>query len=106
MSAPEQTPSAWCTRCWQRVGQAHSRDCDTAGVVTLADTKMSRRHGVKAGDRVRVIHFDIQTYDDNLTVPSGTEGTVRDIDDGETIHVQWDNGAQLGLLPEDQWERA
>lgn len=30
-------------------------------------------------------------------VPSGTRGTVIDVDDMATIHVAWDNGSGLGL---------
>ena len=33
-------------------------------------------------------------------VPSGTEGTVDFIDDGCNIHMKWDNGRALALLPD------
>ena len=61
-----------------------------------------------SGDRVRLIRFstDNTPYDDNKLVPPGTEGTVTDTDDAGTIHVQWDNGRNLGLLPVDEWELA
>jgi hypothetical protein len=43
--------------------------------------------------------------DANLLVPPGTEGTVLSVDAGGTVHVQWDNGRQLGLVPDaDEWE--
>jgi hypothetical protein len=48
---------------------------------------------------IRDANGDVLTIDDNVTVPPGTEGTVRSIDDGGTLHVGWDNGARLGLLP-------
>lgn len=32
-------------------------------------------------------------------VPAGTRGTVRVVDDMGTIHMQWDNGRSLGLIP-------
>lgn len=32
-------------------------------------------------------------------VPSGTEGVIRKIDDIGQIHVNWDNGSQLALVP-------
>lgn len=58
------------------------------------------------GDRVRAVHFaPCESIDDNQTVPPGTEGTVTFIDDAGTVHVAWDNGSRLGLLPDaDKWE--
>ena len=38
---------------------------------------------------------------DKFAVPSGTLGTVRLIDDTGTIHVNWDNGRTLGIVPEE-----
>lgn len=56
---------------------------------------------------IRDEHGDVLTVDDNVTVPPGTLGTVDSIDDGGTIHVVWDNGSRLGLLPgQDEWEPA
>lgn len=31
-------------------------------------------------------------------VPSGTIGSVRNIDDAGTIHMAWENGSSLGLV--------
>jgi len=36
---------------------------------------------------------------DENPVPPGTEGTVTMVDDSPTIHVIWDNGSTLGLIP-------
>lgn len=36
---------------------------------------------------------------DPYPVPSGTEGTISHVDDVGTIHVIWDNGSMLGLVP-------
>ena len=49
---------------------------------------------VKAGDRIRLIHME-----DKFAPPDGTMGTVTDIDDIGTIHVNWDTGSTLGLVP-------
>ncbi len=39
-------------------------------------------------------------------VPSGTRGTVDHVDDMGTIHMRWDNGRGLGLIPgEDSFRR-
>lgn len=51
--------------------------------------------------RVRLIH----TSDSFTTLTEGCEGTVTLIDDMGTLHVKWDNGSSLGLIPnEDSWE--
>lgn len=49
---------------------------------------------VKIGDRVECICMD-----DVQAVPAGTQGTVYHIDSMGTIHVRWDNGSGLGLIP-------
>jgi hypothetical protein len=52
------------------------------------------------GKRVRCILMN-----DKYPVPSGTEGTITSVDDIGTIHVMWDNGSTLGLVPkEDKYE--
>ena len=55
---------------------------------------------VKIGDRIECISMD-----DPQAVPAGTCGTVYHIDDVGTIHVRWDNGSGLGLIPgEDEYK--
>jgi hypothetical protein len=40
-----------------------------------------------------------------ISLPPGLEGTVVARDDAGTVHVLWDNGARLGLIPGiDEWE--
>lgn len=75
----------------------------------------------KEGSRVKVVRFVIgpSGWDDNQTVPPGTEGTVTSMSDrlgpaaerrskvlrGRQIWVAWDNGAHLALLDgEDEYE--
>ena len=44
--------------------------------------------------------------DDCHPVPDETLGTVQFVDDAGTIHVGWDNGSSLGLVPdEDQFTK-
>lgn len=58
------------------------------------------RNTYPAGTRVRLVFMN-----DARAVDPGTEGTVQHVDDAGTIHVNWDNGRGLGLIPgEDSWE--
>lgn len=53
------------------------------------------------GRRVRLI----ATTDPFTHITPGDEGTIMFIDDIGTVHVNWDNGSTLGLVPgEDTWE--
>lgn len=36
---------------------------------------------------------------DDYAVAPGTKGTVAHVDDMGTIHMKWDNGRTLGLIP-------
>lgn len=59
------------------------------------------RH-VSVGDRVRLIAM----CQDRCPVPPGTLGTVWAVDALGTVHVVWDNGRSLGLVPGvDRYER-
>lgn len=48
------------------------------------------------GTRIRLIHMD----DPFAPVEDGTLGTVEVVDDGGQIHIHWDNGRGLALVPE------
>lgn len=48
------------------------------------------------GTRIRLINMD----DPFAPVESGTLGTVEMVDDGGQIHMHWDNGRGLALVPE------
>jgi hypothetical protein len=53
------------------------------------------------GLRIRLV----STSDPYTRLVTGDEGVVTDIDDIGTVHVKWDNGSSLGLIPrEDSWE--
>ena len=58
---------------------------------------------MNVGDRVRLVRCD----DEWTRLNPGTLGTVSFVDDLGTVHVDWDSGATLGLVPgEDEWEVA
>ena len=46
----------------------------------------------RKGIRVR-----LESMDDRMAPPIGTEGTVVCVDDIGSIHVQWDNGSSLAV---------
>lgn len=47
------------------------------------------------GTRVKLISLE----DPYSRLPEGTKGTVDAVDDIGTIHVRWDNGSGLGVVP-------
>jgi len=54
------------------------------------------------GERVRLI----STTDPYTDLKPGALGTVAFIDSMGTVHVNWDDGSNLGLIPgEDVWRR-
>lgn len=56
---------------------------------------------VLVGRRIRLT----KTTDKLTKLLPGAEGTVNLIDDHGTVHVTWDDGSILGLVPEeDSWE--
>lgn len=53
------------------------------------------------GDRIRLV----SCTDQYTKLVPGDEGVVKFIDSLGTVHVAWDTGSRLGLIPgEDVWE--
>lgn len=50
----------------------------------------------KPKDRVRLVRMGDEDPD---PVEPGTTGTVNHIDCAGTVHIEWDNGRKLGLIP-------
>lgn len=51
------------------------------------------------------IRIELVEMRDIQAPPVGTKGIVRLVDDIGTVHVNWDNGSTLGLVPgEDKWK--
>lgn len=55
----------------------------------------SLKKGYKKGTRIRCLYMN----DPYQPVPEGMTGTITAIDDAGTIHVHWDNGSSLGVIP-------
>ena len=47
------------------------------------------------GTRILLEHMD-----DKFAVPDGTRGTVDHVDDAGQIHMRWDNGRTLAIIPQ------
>lgn len=53
-----------------------------------------------SGKRIRLVYCS----DPYTLLRPGDLGIITSVDDAGTIHVQWDSGSCLGLIPgEDQW---
>lgn len=58
-------------------------------------------HKEQVGKRVRLLHCS----DEYTPLKRGALGTVRLVDDMGTVHVKWDDGSTLGMIPGvDNWE--
>lgn len=63
--------------------------------MTFSDNIKNLRKEFPAGTKIKLIEMD------DIHVPAaGTIGTVDSVDDIGTIHVVWENGQHLGLIPE------
>jgi len=52
------------------------------------------RKAYPAGAEVR-----LKKMNDTQAPPIGTIGTVYHVDDAGTVHIHWDNGSSLGVVP-------
>ena len=73
----------------------------------MKDGKLTRqgieelRQNYPPGTRIVLDHME-----DNWVVPRGTRGSVTQVDDAGTIHMKWDNGRSLGIVPQvDQFRK-
>lgn len=55
----------------------------------------------KEGDRIRLTYC----LDPHIRLEPGSLGTARFVDSLGTVHVRWDDGTLLSLIPgQDRWE--
>jgi hypothetical protein len=47
-----------------------------------------------SGTRLKLIHME-----DSQSVPDGMTGTVDYVDDAGNVHMKWDNGRTLAIVP-------
>lgn len=52
------------------------------------------RNKYPRGSRIQLDYMD-----DPRAIPPGTKGTVDHVDDAAQIHVKWDNGRMLAVIP-------
>ena len=57
---------------------------------------MSSVDYIRKGDRIKLMH----TNDPYTKLERGELGTVTSIDSLGTVHVKWDSGSTLGLIPD------
>lgn len=61
---------------------------------------MSTDQPTTPGARIALVH----TTDEHTRLQPYSTGTVMHVDDAGTVHVLWDDGTRLGLIPgEDVW---
>lgn len=46
------------------------------------------------------MRVEMGAMDDPQPIERGTRGTIEFVDDMGTIHVKWDNGRTLGIVPD------
>ena len=64
-------------------------------MITCVNYKNNLKDMYPAGSRVK-----LETFEDPQAPEPGTAGTVICVDDIGQIHVAWDNGSSLALIPE------
>lgn len=64
----------------------------------MKELNLDDKRGIKEkfvpGMKLKLIYMN-----DKQAPPPGTIGTVMYVDDAETVHVQWETGSTLGLIP-------
>lgn len=62
---------------------------------------MSIKENIQKEQKIKCIKLE----DSFNPVPSGTVGTVEYVDDANQIHMNWENGSSLALIPDlDEFE--
>lgn len=69
----------------------------------VSETRKPLKYGSNVVDGRRV-QLTGKMTDDPDPIDVGSMGTIQYVDDGGTLHVKWDNGRSLGLVPTDEFE--
>ena len=68
----------------------------------MTDRVKRNKENYPPGTRLELLHMD----DPYHPVPDGTKGTVKHVDDDGQLHMMWDNGRTLALIPgEDRFRK-
>lgn len=68
--------------------------------MSILDIFVKKKANEMVGKRIVLEHMD-----DPEPIPDGATGTVVAVDDWGHIHVQWDNGRSLSVIPgEDRFQ--
>lgn len=79
----------------------HHVDTDAGAEVSLRADQLymeAKRYRAQYPEGTRIVLQHMN--DPHHPVPPGTKGTIRLVDDGCNIHVDWDNGRTLCLIPQ------
>jgi hypothetical protein len=72
------------------------------------DTIVALKRGWPRGTRIRLLSLDDSHYGPSAEargLRAGMTGEVTLVDDAGTVHVQWSNGSNLGLIwGLDEWQ--
>jgi len=81
---------------WQEKSKGQPGD-EGVGVEASHKSLLKKSAGqFEEGDRIELVHTS-NIYSEVLP---GTQGTVSFMDDAGTVHVDWDDGGQLSIMPE------
>jgi len=104
VSFPIKSPLTLCPACNAEPGQKCLHVQESGKLLELV---MVHKQRVRAEQRAvygKTVVMTADMTDDPRPLLKGTVGRVESMDDGGTLHVRWQNGRTLGVLPTDQYK--